>query len=151
MTHDTKEAIPEGSRNSALMSFVSKKWSGGISKSALRTCLLEENALRSSPPLPHGEVIRIVESVSSYKPGHTKFLHSWKDQFRNSDLPSSRKLVLFVLADHMNGSGKSCYPTQTQIAKETSLSRKTVGTYLERCEELGWITRYQHNSSDQEF
>ena len=150
-TLDTNRVIPEGSRNSALMSFAGKKWSEGISKPALRTCLLEENALKCSPPLPHDEVMRIVESVSSYKPGHKKFLHSWKERFRISKLPSNCKLVLFVLADHMNGSGQSCYPTQGQIAKETSLSRKTVGTYLEQCDELGWITRYKHNPSNQEF
>jgi hypothetical protein len=143
--------IPEGNRNNSLMSIAGKKWNEGISTPVLRTFLLEENQIKCKPPLPHDEVIKLLESVTSYEQGEIKFIHTWKDCFRNSNLPSSSKLVLHALADHMNSSGRSCYPTQEQLSKETSLTRRTVGKHLELCAERGWIERYPHRALKQEF
>ena len=133
------------------MSLAGKKWSEGITKPSLRTYLLEENHLKCLPPLAHDEVLGIVGRVSAYKPGQKKFLYSWREQFRDSYLPSNCKLVLFVLAEHMDAYGKSCYPTQTQIALEASLNRKTIRSCLKNCVESGWITRYTHSSNEQEY
>lgn len=146
-----QEFIPEGKRNSSLMSIAGKKWSDGISKSALRILLLEENQLKCLPPLPHEEVIGVYNRVITYKRDGEKFLYTWKDQFRKSDLSSSCKLVLHALADHMNSQGRSCYPTQKQLAEETSLTIRTVGKGINHCTQLGWIDRYPHRLEGQKF
>lgn len=145
----SQNAIPEGTRNSTLMSIAGKKWSEGTSKAALRTFLLEENQLKCSPPLQHDEVLAIFKRVTSYQQGEKKFLHTWKERFTNSDLPSPSKLVLHCLADHMNPQGRSCYPTQEQVAVETSLNIKTVRKHLTHCANLNWIERYTHHTETQ--
>ena len=148
---DDASIIPEGTRNNSLVSIAGRKWNEGITKPALRTFLLEENQIKCKPPLSHDEVSKLVESVTSYKQGEKKFLHTWKNQFRNSDLPSFSKLVLHALSDHMDVSGRSCFPTQEQLCKETSVTRKTVGKHLKLCETLGWIARYKHRFLNQEY
>ncbi|MGO8854414.1 MAG: helix-turn-helix domain-containing protein [Steroidobacteraceae bacterium] len=52
--------------------------------------------------------------------------------------PSTR-LVLFVLALHMNSQGGSCYPSQQTIATRTGLSERSVRNHLQAAEKLGWI------------
>jgi hypothetical protein len=146
-----KAPILEGSRNSSLMSLAGKKRSEGASKSDLRTFLLEENRLRCNPPLAHVEVIHILKQVTSYEAGEDRFLFTWKKRFMDSDLPSSAKLVLHTLADHMNIQGRSCYPTQEKISLEASLSSKTVRSHLDNCVAGGWIMRYPHRLVGQDF
>ena len=143
--------ILEGTRNTTLMSLAGKKRSEGASESELRTFLLEENLLRCNPQLDHDEVIHILGQVTSYKPGEDRFLFTWKKHLKDSDLPSSSKLVLHTLADHMNIKGKSCFPTQEQISREASLNPKTVRSHLERCEAEGWIMRYPNRLDGQDF
>ena len=46
------------------------------------------------------------------------------------DISSTEKLVLRALADRANDDGSSCYPSVLTLARETSLSRKTVQTTL---------------------
>ena len=150
-SQDVQIIIPEGNRNNELTSIAGKKWDEGISKPELRTFILEENQLKCKPPLPHEEVLKLFISVSSYKPGEIKFLHTWKEQFTNSNLSSFSKLVLHALSIHMNVSGRSCYPTQEQLSIETSMTRKTVGKHLELCEKSGWITRYTQRALKQDF
>jgi hypothetical protein len=141
--------IPKGNRNSALMSIAGKMRSEGASQKALQTFLLEENQLKCEPPLPHGEVMGIIERVSSYQQGEKKFIYTWKKHFVESDLPSLSKLLLHALAYHMNSLGRSCYPTQEQLSVETSISLKTVRTHLEKCIESGYVERYLHTSNIQ--
>jgi hypothetical protein len=53
--------------------------------------------------------------------------------------PSTR-LVLFVLALHMNKQGQNCYPSQARIARQTSLSERAVRHHLKLAERDGWLT-----------
>jgi hypothetical protein len=69
------------------------------------------------------------------------FLFRWRKALLASDLPSTDKLVAFVLSMHMTGAGGSCYPSLTRIANETSLGRSTVAEALGRLEQAGWIYR----------
>lgn len=59
------------------------------------------------------------------------------------DRTSTEKLVLFVLANHANERG-FCWPAQTTIAKECSLSRSAVIRTLAKLEARGLITRRAH-------
>jgi len=145
------EIIPMGCRNSSLMSLAGLKWNQGMRKKELQTFLLEENALRCKPPLGHAEVTQIFESVTSYQRGERNFIFTWRQRFRESDLPRLSKLLLHTLSDHMDSSGRSCYPTQEQLALESSMTRKTVRTQINLCVNEGWIEKYLHKSDAQKF
>lgn len=147
----TNKIIFEGHRNNYLTSVGGKYWNQGVKKTQLKTFLLEENHLNCKPPLLESEVIKIYKSLCQYTQGKTSFLQSWKKAIRSSNLPSSSKLILHTLADHMNGDGRSCYPTQQMIADETSFIRKTIKTHIEICLDRGFITRYKHKSEHQKY
>jgi pyocin large subunit-like protein len=55
------------------------------------------------------------------------------------DISSTEKLVLRALADRANDDGSSCYPSVLTLAKETSLSRKTVQTTLRSLQARGLV------------
>lgn len=133
------------------MSIAGKKRSEGMARKELQTFLLEENQLKCDPPLPHSEVLGIVGRVCSYQQGEKKFIYTWRERLRNSDLSSLSKLVLYALSDHMNISGRSCYPTQEQLSSETSMTLKTVGKHLDICFQKGWIDRYPHKAENQKY
>ena len=63
--------IPEGGRNSYLISHAGVMRHKNISPAAIRAALLEENATKCNPPLSEREVIAIAESVCRYQPDHT--------------------------------------------------------------------------------
>ncbi len=56
-------------------------------------------------------------------------------------LPPSEKFVLVSLANHANGDGSNCYPSQGMIAAETSMTDRSVRTHLKSLEARGLITR----------
>jgi len=141
----------EGSRNDSLMSLAGLKWNQGITKKALKTFLLEENQIRCKPPLPNSEVTGLVERITSYKRGERNFIFTWRQQFRESDLPRLSKLLLHTLSDHMDSSGRSCYPTQEQISKEASMTEKTIRSHTEICVSQGWLETYLHTSEKQKY
>jgi len=84
--------IPEGQRNSELTRIAGIMRSAGMTQSEMLTALLEVNKNRGQPPLGEGEVYRIAESVSRYKPkdnerftdtGNAEMLaHLYGDQLR---------------------------------------------------------------------
>ena len=148
---ETLEIIPEGARNSSLMSLAGLQWSQGVSKKKLQTYLLEENTLRCKPPLGHPEVIGIIERVSSYQRGASQYIFEWRRRFMGSDLSNLSKLVLHTLSNHMDSSGRSCYPTQEQISKESSMTVKTARKHVELCVNEGWVDKYIHSTDNQKY
>jgi hypothetical protein len=62
------EAIPEGRRNSHLVSLAGSMRRRGMSQPAIEAALLAENACRCDPPLSEEEVGGIAASVSRYEP-----------------------------------------------------------------------------------
>lgn len=72
-----------------------------------------------------------------------KIKFEWQKAVRDSDLPTTTKTVLIIgLSLRMNEFGGDCFPSQEQIASDTSLSRKAVQNHLERAELKGWIERH---------
>lgn len=56
-----------------------------------------------------------------------------------SNLPSTAKLVLLVLDNHVNNMGDPCFPSYATIANLASLSRKSVIAQVALAAEKGWI------------
>ena len=147
----TEESIPEGRRNSTLMSIAGTKRSQGEARQKLKTSLLEENQLRCRPPLDHDEVLKIVDSVCTYEKGKTIFKYTWINRVLGSGLKSSSKLLLLVLSCHMNSDGRSCYPTQEQLVSETSMDIKTIRRHTGKCIDAGYIQQYLHKTDNQKY
>src|SRR5436309_2798175 len=59
----------------------------------------------------------------------------------NSDLPSTRRLVAFVVSFHMDADGDECFPALELIAAESGLSKSTIALALNELERRGWIRR----------
>jgi len=148
---DDENIILEGHRNSKLMSMAGKKRSQGESLNKIRTYLLEENQIKCKPPLDHSEVLKIVQSVCKYEKGKSIFKYIWKDRVLESNLLSSSKLLLLTLFCHMDSEGRSCYPSQKQLKKETSMDLRTIRTHTEICINAGFIQRYVHKTNNQEY
>lgn len=60
-------------------------------------------------------------------------LATWRDLVSDSDSSSSAKLVAHTLTTWMNGAG-GCWPSLTEIARRTSLDRKTVVSAIRELE-----------------
>ena len=60
------QPIPEGQRNSTLTSLAGTMRQRGMTTSAIRAALAEENATRCTPPLGDEEVNRIAHSIGQY-------------------------------------------------------------------------------------
>ena len=60
--------IPEGKRNSTLLSLAGSMRRRGMSEDAIRSALLIENEKCCDPPLPEDEVISIARSIGKKKP-----------------------------------------------------------------------------------
>ncbi len=63
------EGIPEGKRNSALLSMAGALRHQGATSDAISEALKIINALQCTPPLSHAEVQRIAESAGRWEPG----------------------------------------------------------------------------------
>lgn len=60
-----------------------------------------------------------------------------------SELPSTTKLVLFVIAEYANGVDEIVWPSVETIAELASLTERSVGTHLTVAEQSGWLTRWK--------
>ncbi|WGS50838.1 helix-turn-helix domain-containing protein [Paraburkholderia sp. D15] len=60
-----------------------------------------------------------------------------------SDLPSTTKLVLFVIAEYANAMDDICWPSIGTIAGKASLSERCVSNHLAVAESNGWLTRWR--------
>lgn len=56
------------------------------------------------------------------------------------ELPPAQRVVMYVLASYADEAG-SCYPGQTRLARETSLSESTVRRALRALEDGGYLRR----------
>ena len=63
----------------------------------------------------------------------------WQHAILISDLPSTTRLILLSLSCHMTSVGESCFPSLSQIAKETGLGRNTVSRHLMWASDVGWL------------
>lgn len=66
---------------------------------------------------------------------------NWVTLIRDSDLPSSARLVAFVLHTHMNMDLDMAWPSISRLCHETGLSRATVCKHLDILETKGWLSR----------
>ena len=80
-----------------------------------------------------------------------KYLFEWRDATLGDSGPESpfTRLVLLTLSTHMDLDGKSCFPSQRLLAKETKLSRRAIGIHLRKAEQDGWIIRESRNGKGQ--
>lgn len=60
-----------------------------------------------------------------------------------SELPSTTKLVLFVIAEYANAVDEIVWPSIEKIAELASLTERSVGTHLTVAEQSGWLTRWK--------
>jgi hypothetical protein len=69
----------------------------------------------------------------------------WRELFASEHGPSDTgtRLVLFVLALHMNQDGESAYPAQELIARRSGLSVRSVRKHLQLAEQGGWLNIHQ--------
>lgn len=60
-----------------------------------------------------------------------------------SDLPSTTKLVLFVVAEYASSIDDTCWPSLEQLAGRASLSTRAITEHLGVAEAAGWIRRWK--------
>jgi hypothetical protein len=65
----------------------------------------------------------------------------WRELFASEHGPAdpSTRLILFVLALHMNQQGDTAFPSQETIAKRSGLSVRSVRTHLDHAVNGGWL------------
>lgn len=66
---------------------------------------------------------------------------SWRQAILRSTLESSTKLVLLALSTYMNDHGEGCYPSQEQVALDTSLSKRSVITHIDLAVGAGFLAK----------
>ena len=65
----------------------------------------------------------------------------WMRQVRDSDLPSSTRLILLTMVTWLDNATGTCFPSLATIASGTGLSKSTVATHLRYAQEAGFIKR----------
>ncbi|WP_196773819.1 helix-turn-helix domain-containing protein [Burkholderia vietnamiensis] len=68
---------------------------------------------------------------------------TWRRSMTDSDLPSTTKLVLFVLAEYANAMDDIMWPSLETLASRASLSVRAVGKHLALAADLGWLTSWK--------
>ncbi|WP_414440470.1 helix-turn-helix domain-containing protein [Burkholderia sp. 22PA0106] len=68
-----------------------------------------------------------------------------------SDLGSTTKLVLFVIAEYANAADDTCWPSLETIAEKASLSERAVTTHLEIAISGGWLIRWKTRRRDRRW
>lgn len=103
----------------------------------------ECNALECEPPLPDSEVLAIAASISRYAVSGKSLKTQWQEAVFESELHSTTKLVLLALSMSADQYGKSCWPTQVDIARKANCSDRTVRKRLNEAVAGGWVSRYR--------
>lgn len=78
-------------------------------------------------------------------------LFSWRAAICKSELDPSTKLTLFALSFYMNEMGASCFPTQIQLAADTSLSDRQIRRAINKACQLGFLKRQLHGFKGQRW
>lgn len=68
-----------------------------------------------------------------------------------SDLPSTTKLVLFVIAEYASSIDDTCWPSIDQIADRATLSTRAVTKHLDVAEAEGWIRRWKSRKTGRKW
>ncbi|WGY71940.1 helix-turn-helix domain-containing protein [Burkholderia cepacia] len=68
-----------------------------------------------------------------------------------SDLPSTTKLVLFVIAEYASSIDDTCWPSIDQIAERATLSPRAVTKHLDVAETEGWIRRWKSRKNGRKW
>jgi hypothetical protein len=71
----------------------------------------------------------------------TQFFN-WRKAIKQSELPSSTRLVLFVIADYANAMDDVCWPSLERIASDAGLSVRCVSDHIRVAETAGWLTSW---------
>jgi len=66
---------------------------------------------------------------------------NWRRAVNSSDLSSTTKHTLLVLACYTSEAGEGCFPSLATLASDTSLNRQTVKKHLRLAESKGWIRK----------
>ena len=69
----------------------------------------------------------------------------WRELFASEHGPADAgtRLVLFVIALHMNENGENAFPSQALVATRTGLSERSVRRHLAHAEKTGWLQRFE--------
>ncbi|MCX4139377.1 helix-turn-helix domain-containing protein [Paraburkholderia sp. SEWSISQ10-3 4] len=68
---------------------------------------------------------------------------TWRRAMTCSDLPSTTKLVLFVVAEYANAVDDIVWPSIESLAERASLSERAVAKHLAIAERDGWLARWK--------
>lgn len=68
-------------------------------------------------------------------------VYSFQDAINKSKMDSLSKLLLYVIYSHASKKTKSCFPSASKLAAETSMSRMSVFRKLTTLEEMGFVKR----------
>ncbi|MGX7004145.1 helix-turn-helix domain-containing protein [Caballeronia sp. KNU42] len=71
----------------------------------------------------------------------TQFFN-WRKAIKQSELPASTRLVLFVIADYANAMDDVCWPSMERIAGDAGLSVRCVADHIRIAEAGGWLTSW---------
>ncbi|QTD91771.1 helix-turn-helix domain-containing protein [Burkholderia anthina] len=77
--------------------------------------------------------------------------YSWRRAMMCSSLPSTTKLVLFVVAEYSNGMDGTCWPALETIAEKATLSIRAVTKHLGIAAEFGWLTSWRSRRPDRKW
>jgi hypothetical protein len=77
--------------------------------------------------------------------------YTWRRAMTESSLPSTTKLVLFVVAEYTNAMDETCWPSLDTIADKATLSRRAVTKHLAIAEKEGWLTRWKSRRPDRQW
>lgn len=135
--------VQQGARNDYLASVAGRLRASGESVQAIKNKLLEHNAQECSPPLPIDDVEAIAASISRYAVSGKSLKTQWQEAVFDSSLQTVTKLVLLALSMYADQHGKSCWPTQEDIARKANCSSRCVRDHLNRAVGAGWLRRYQ--------
>lgn len=82
------------------------------------------------------------------RPAHWD-LFVWMRSIRDSDLPSSTRLVLLTMVTWIDNTTGTCFPSLATLAQATGLAKSTVTTHLKLAEQAGFILRTQRRTGRQ--
>ncbi|HCS27861.1 MAG TPA: hypothetical protein DIW43_10430 [Spongiibacteraceae bacterium] len=78
-------------------------------------------------------------------------LFHWRKRLLDSDLPSTTKLVLLVIASYMNIDGEGAFPSTRRIAANASLSQRAVITHIKMATRAGFIIVFKEERTGQNW
>ena len=81
----------------------------------------------------------------------SKPLFSWREAVLKSQLPAPAKHVLLTLSCYMNDLGESCFPSVETIARDTSMTKKTVIKHINTAQDWGFLQVGVHGFGGQRW